>query len=251
MIKLDKEDKVIPRLSAFIAAIFNWNEKDLVFLPCENGYLVFRQAHKKEDSALLWVHKLTVEATMNVIFNIAQNAAQDFIFSLILGGQILKNIIKSKYPSAPTQTLSFLPKSHMIEYGTVTFTKEGGAISKGVDILTKGFSSATTVVSKTGQGIVKRLSSKDSGSEDSVPQEESDKIDSDSFIERTYVYIRMIDALYYHLSKEIKFKDKLPPSSGGYEFRTIFVDEAAHFLDSMKKSGFKLTFTGEKAILGI
>ena len=249
--KLDKEDKVIPRLSAFIAAIFNWDEKNLLYLPCENGYLVFHQAHKKEDSLLLWVHRLTVETTMNVVFNIAQNVAQDFIFSLILGGQVLKNIIKSKYPPVPTQTLFFLPKSHMLEYGTVTFTKDGGIISRGADILAKGFSSATTVVSRTGQGIAKRFSSKDSSQAESNTQEELELVDSDSFLDRTYVYIHTIDTLYYHLSKEIKFIDKLPPSSGGYEYRSIFIDEAAHFLDSLKNSGFKLTFTGEKAILGL
>ncbi|MHA1983187.1 MAG: hypothetical protein ACW967_02455 [Candidatus Hodarchaeales archaeon] len=234
--------KNVSKLSSYIAAILDWKENDLHFLPCIDGYLVTNIRKK----VLIWIHKHTIEATLNVIYDLTKETIEELLYSLIIGGSIIKEVVKSKYPDPPKLTLFFVPKLYSLEYGNVVITDPEGKLGSTLDFLNKTMASLTSFVTSTGEGI-SRLIKKEKDEKKKQNKEIDEESDRDS---KPIVYIQVMDSLYYHLSKEKKFKGILPPSSGGYEFRTVFIEEAAKFLKNLQDKGdFSLKYQGVKKIL--
>ncbi|OLS25860.1 MAG: hypothetical protein HeimC3_11340 [Candidatus Heimdallarchaeota archaeon LC_3] len=244
-LEFDKEK--VSKLSSYLSAIFNWKEKQIHFLPCVNGYLIFND----QEKVLLWIHKFTLEATLKIVFDLTKDIIEDVLFSLLIGGSIIQELVKSKFPDSPKQSLVFKPGLHAINYGNVIITDPDGKLGITMDFLGKTVSTVTSFVSTTGGNIAKIIKKE---SINDIKQREkknhlTSKKENDSD-DKSVVYIQILDSLYYHLSKDHKFKDAIPPQSGGYEFRTMFVLEAAKFLKLIKEKGkFTLNFKGEKKIL--
>ena len=237
----------IPRLRAYIAAILNWNEKDLWFLPCNDGYLVL--CTPKTGSLLMWVHRLTIETTLNVVFQTAKEMSEDFFFGLFTGGRIIQEVLKSKFPDPPKNTLVFLPHLHQIEYGTVVFVDPDGKMGSALEAFSKGVAKASNILERTGTSIIDVVAGNVGGRRRNLILQDEQKGNKPNQ-ERRCVFIQLFDRLYLHLAKDTHLKEKLPPSSGVTEFRTFFDEEAAKFLKLLEEKGnFKLIFKDEKTLL--
>lgn len=242
-LEFNKND--VSKLRSYLAAILDWKEKEFYFLPCIDGYLVSNPQRK----SLLWIHKFTVEATLNVIYNMTKETIEELLFSLMIGGSIIKELVKSKYPNPPKQTILFFSGLYSIEYGNIIITDPEGKLGTTLEFLDKTMTSISSLVSSTSENITKMIKKqKTEETKKKVSKENKEKNeDNDS---KPVVYIQIIDNLYYHLSKERKFKEILPPSSGGYEFRTVYINEAAKFLKLIQDKGkFTIKYQGDKKIL--
>ncbi|MHA2105460.1 MAG: hypothetical protein ACW981_18705 [Candidatus Hodarchaeales archaeon] len=241
--------KNVSKLSSYIAAILDWKENDLHFLPCIDGYLVTNTRKK----VLIWIHKHTIEATFSVIYDLTKETVEELLYSLIIGGSIIKEVVKSKYPDPPKLTLFFVPKLYSLEYGNVVITDPDGKLGSTLDFLNRTMASISSIVTSTGEGISRLIKKEREEEKGQVNKKKTQNKDIDEESDRhskPIVYIQVMDSLYYHLSKEQKFKGVLPPSSGGYEFRTVFIDEAAKFLKNLQDKGdFSLKYQGVKKIL--
>ena len=245
---LDFNKENVSKLSSYLSAIFNWKEKQIDFLPCVNGYLIFNE----QEKVLLWIHRFTLEATLRIAFDLTKDIIEDVLYSLLIGGSIIQEFVKSKYPDPPKQTLVFKPGLHSLNYGNVIITDPEGKLGVTMDFLGKTVASVSSFVSNTGENIAKIIKKENTGNmkhrdEHKPANKKDNQNDSD---EKSVIYIQILDSLYYHLSKDHKFKDAIPPQSGGYEFRTMFVQEAAKFLKLVKDKGrFTLNYKGEKKLL--
>ncbi|MFW9930853.1 MAG: hypothetical protein ACFFD1_15805 [Candidatus Thorarchaeota archaeon] len=238
-----KDKEVISRLSSYINAIFNWKEKNLTFLPCIGGYLIFESS----TGTVIWINKLTIEATFRVIYDLAKDFVEDLLFSLVIGGQLIHEVVKSKFPDPPKQTVVFLPHLHAIEYGNVIISDPNGKIGATMDIIGKTVNTLGSFLTDQGKKFSKIISKNETNNDlnknENIPKEKEEE-------GKTIVYIQIYDQLYIHLSKSHKFKDLVPATSGGYEFRTFFVENAALFLKQVKEKGrYVIKYKGEKKIL--
>lgn len=226
------EDKSIPKLQSYVAAILNVKEKHLSFLPCYSGYLIFSE----KKPIILWVHKNTVEGILKAGFNLI---TEEILFKLIWGGTVLKELLKGVIPDVPKRTVMFYPGLHRIKYGIIR--PETGPSG----IIVKGISKATDIVSKTGKEIVNLISP----STQNDPYSKTENVDKESMVPKSFVNIQFQDFLYTTLSKEKLFKSNLPISSG-FEFRTVFEQEAMLFMRNIqKKSLFTVEKTKEKGLI--
>ena len=229
-----KEDKGIPKLTSYLAAILNVKEKNLTFLPCYNGYLIFVDTKKP---LVVWVHKQTIEGVLKVGFNLI---AEEFIFKLIWGGKVLRELFKGVIPDAPTNTLIFYPGLHRINYGKLK--PEKGTTG----VLVKGFNKATELVTKTGKGLLNLLPNETKSENEAIAElnEEEKKL-----LPKTFISIQFQDFLYTTLSKEKLFKSNLPISTG-FDFRSVFENDFQTFIKKIEKNGgFTIQNKGEKGFL--
>jgi hypothetical protein len=227
------KDKAIPKLKAYLSAIFNESEKKIEFLPCFEGYLV---SVKRKNPICLWIHRSTVEGILKAGFNLVWKTAEEIVFNLIICGWVLRQIYGKFIPDPPEHTIVFLQGLHRIEYGTIT--PEAGATG----VLVKGVNTASEILNKTGKTISGFFTK--SNDEPKGLKREHKKI----LEKRTYTYIRFPDQLYIALSKEKKFK-KLTGISSGFEFRTVYNKAALDFLEKLEKNKFNLKYKGEKAFI--
>jgi hypothetical protein len=237
MSKLDDSlDKALPKLRSYLAAILNVKEKELDFLPCYAGYLVFVN---RKNPICIWIHRLTIEGILKVGFNLITDTGSDLIFNLIWGGSILKELLKGIIPDPPKNTLIFYPGLHRIEYGTI-IPEEGVS-----GVVVKGFSKASNLINKTGKTFLNLLPSNDKKDENEIEKEELNQ----AIEKKSYTYFRFQDFLYQVLAKE-SHKGSIPSLSGGFEFRTIFNEASMKFLATLEKSNFTIAYKGEKGIIG-
>ena len=233
----DSKDKALPKLRSYLAAILNVKEKELEFLPCYSGYLVFVN---KKNPLCIWIHRSTIEGILKVGFNLILDTGSDLLFNLIWGGSILRELLKGIIPDPPKETLIFYPGLHRIYYGTII--PEGGASG----IVFKGLNKASDLVSKTGKTFLNMLPKKDA-KDDSESAAESEELNK-AIEKKSYTYIKFQDFLYTVLAKE-SLKGSIPNLNSGFEFRTIFNDDSMNFLSHIEKSGFTLEFKGEKGFV--
>lgn len=238
MSKLDtSKDNALPKLKSYLAAILNVKEKQLDFLPCYSGYLVFVD---RKNPFCVWIHKSTIEGILKVGFNLILGTGSDLLFNLIWGGSILRELVKGIIPDPPKDTLIFYPGLHRINYGTII--PEVGTSG----IIVKGISKASDLVNKTGKTILNLLPKADNKN-DSEIKENSKEID-EKIEKKSYTYIKFQDFLYTVLAKE-SLKGSILGVNSGFEFRTIFNEASMKFLSKVEKSGFTIEFKGEKGII--
>lgn len=229
-----KEDAGIPKLKSYLAAILDVKEKQLFFLPCYSGYLIFVN---KKNSLCIWVHKLTIEGILKVGFNLL---TEELLFKLLWGGSILREIFKGVIPEAPKDTVIFYPGLHKVEYGSII--PEHGTSG----LLVKGINKASEIMNKTSKSILGLIPKEGS----STPNEkEKETNDNNKVLNKSFTYIRFKDFLYTTLSKEKRFKSYIPNLSLGFEFRTVFEEESIEFLKKLEKNGFTVENVGNKGYL--
>lgn len=232
----DSKDKGLPRLRSYLAAILNVKEKELDFLPCYAGYLVFV---KRKHPVCIWIHKSAIEGILKYGFNLVVDTGSDLLFNLVWGGSLLRDLLRGVIPDPSKDTLIFLPGLHRVEYGTII--PEGGASG----IVVKSINKASDIINKTGKTILNLLPN--NGHEDKEEQEE-EKEEFKDIEKKAYTYIVFQDFLSYTLSKE-SLKGSIPGINGGFGFRTIFNEASMSFLNNLEKVGFKLEFKGEKGFI--
>ena len=234
MTELDSsQDKALPRLKSYLAAILNVKEKDIDFLPCYNGYLVFI---KNKSPICLWIHKNTIEGILKVGFDLIVDTGQDLLFNLVWGGSILRELLKGVIPDPPKDTIIFYPGLHKIEYGTI-IPEEGTS-----GLLVKGITKVTGLANKTSKAIINLIPKED--------QKEGTEKLPQKILNKSYTYFKFQDFLYSVITKEKSFKGNLPVLSGGLEFRTAFSEASIEFLKKIEKNGgFVLEYKGEKGLI--
>ena len=201
------KDRALPKLRSYLSAILNIKEKELEFLPCYAGYLVFVN---KKNSMCIWIHRSTIEGILKVGYNLLVDTGSDLIFNLIWGGSILRELLKGIIPDPPKETLVFYPGLHRINYGTI-IPEEGAS-----GIVVKGISKASTLINKTGKTFLNMLPKGDQKDETNI------KDFKEAIEKKSYTYIKFQDFLYTTLAKE-SLKGSLPGGlNSGFEFRTIF-----------------------------
>ena len=232
----DSKDKGLPRLRSYLAAILNAKEKELNFLPCYAGYLIFVN---RKNPFCIWIHKSAIEGILKFGFNLVVDTGSDLLFNLVWGGSILRELLKGVIPDPSKDTLIFLPGLHRIEYGTII--PEGGASG----IVVKSLNKASDLINKTGKTFLNLLPKNgNSGKQEQEQEEEEFK----EIEKKSYTYIVFQDFLYYTLAKE-SLKGSIPGINSGFGFRTIFNEASMNFLNNLEKAGFKLEFKGEKGFI--
>lgn len=233
----DSKDKGLPRLKSYLAAILNVKEKDLDFLPCYNGYLVYVS---RKNPFCMWIHKSVIEGILKLGFNVVVGQGTDLLFNLIWGGSILRELLRGVIPDPSKDTLIFLPGLHRVEYGTII--PEGGPTG----IVVKGLNKATGLLNKTGKTVLNLLP-KNGDKEKTDDEEQSEELNAE-IEKKAYTYINFQDFLYTVLAKE-SLKGSVPGISPGFGFRTVFNDASMSFLKKLEKEGFKLEYKGEKGLI--
>ncbi len=230
----DSKDKGLPKLKSYLAAILNVKEKELDFLPCYSGYLVFV---KRKQPVCIWIHKSVIEGILKFGFNIAVGTGSDLLFNIVWGGSILKELLKGVIPDPSHDTLIFIPGLHKIEYGTII--PEAGASG----IVVKSLNKASDIINKTGKTFLNLLPKNNNGPPNETEEEEFNEIEK-----KSYTYIKFQDFLYTVLAKE-SLKGSIPGLNSGFGFRTIFNEASMNFLQNLEKAGFKLEYKGEKGFI--
>ena len=234
----DSKDMGLPKLKSYLGALLNVKEKDLSFLPCYAGYLVFV---KRKNPFCVWIHKSVIEGILKFGFNLILDTGSDLLFNLVWGGSILRQLIKGVIPDPSKDTLIFLPGLHRVEYGTII--PEGGASG----IVVKSINKASDLLSKTGKTVLNLLP-KEGDKNQSKDEKESEELET--LEKKAYTYIKFQDFLYSVLLKESHLKGSIPGLNSGFGFRTIFNEASAKFLEDLEKAGFKLEYKGEKGLVG-
>lgn len=232
------KDNALPKLSAYLSALFDIPEKNLDFLPCYQGYLV--AVYRKKHPICLWIHKSTVESVLKIGFNLIWETAEDIVFSLVWGAWALRQFVLEKYiPEPPKNTVIFLPDLHSINYGIINV--DSGATG----VVIKGINTASSILSKTGKSVadlIRKTTKIGDG------QTKSESINDKLIENKTYTYISFPDKLHHVLSQEKKF-NKLSNLSGGFEFRSVYVELTQQFLKKLEKSKFSINFKGKKSFI--
>lgn len=219
MVRKPPTDEGVPQLTAYVGAIYNVKDKDISFLACQKGYLVY--VDRRGNPFCLWLPQPTAKTILKLAFGSTQDKAETFLQSVLANNQLLQGLGGRRMNNPSSSTLVFSPEHHLIQYGSVETTKSPtyGPLQRPL-----------TAVSEL-LGLTKSQAS-----------EERKKQEPDVVVQ---TFLRFVDRVTGQAQLEKKRVGEDLVGLEGVVLRTIYVEEGALFLKKMQKR-FSCTFVGEK-----